>query len=203
MTLQVLHRPPSGSPALVLNADYRPLSYYPLSLWPWQDVIKAVFLERVDVVSTYDQVVRSPSFEMRAAQRRGAEDPMWPRTGPPPSPASTCSCATAFTCQYCRSGDDLTFDHIDPRSQRRPHHLGPTSSPPAPPATFAKGGRTPREAGMVPGIARPAAPPSYELQEHGRRFPPNHLHEELARLPLLGHRTGGMMAGLKARQGRP
>ncbi len=24
-------------PALVLNADYRPLSYYPLSLWPWQE----------------------------------------------------------------------------------------------------------------------------------------------------------------------
>ena len=24
-------------PALVLNADYRPLSYYPLSLWCWQD----------------------------------------------------------------------------------------------------------------------------------------------------------------------
>ena len=22
-------------PALVLNADYRPLSYYPLSIWPW------------------------------------------------------------------------------------------------------------------------------------------------------------------------
>ena len=30
-------------PALVLNADYRPLSYYPLSLWSWQDAIKAVF----------------------------------------------------------------------------------------------------------------------------------------------------------------
>ena len=26
-------------PALVLNADYRPLSYYPLSLWPWQDAV--------------------------------------------------------------------------------------------------------------------------------------------------------------------
>jgi len=24
-------------PALVLNADYRPLSYLPLSLWRWQD----------------------------------------------------------------------------------------------------------------------------------------------------------------------
>ena len=33
-------------PALVLNADYRPLSYYPLSLWSWQDAIKSVFLDR-------------------------------------------------------------------------------------------------------------------------------------------------------------
>ena len=55
--MQVLSRPPSGWPALVLNADYRPLSYYPLSLWPWQEVIKAVFLDRVDVIATYDQVV--------------------------------------------------------------------------------------------------------------------------------------------------
>ena len=38
-------------PALVLNADYTPLSYYPLSLWPWQTAIKAVFLERVDIVA--------------------------------------------------------------------------------------------------------------------------------------------------------
>ena len=63
--MQVLSHAPSGWPCLVLNADYRPLSYYPLSLWPWQDVIKAVFLDRVDVVSTYDQVVHSPSFAMQ------------------------------------------------------------------------------------------------------------------------------------------
>ena len=31
-------------PALVLNADFRPLSYFPLSLWAWQDAIKAVFM---------------------------------------------------------------------------------------------------------------------------------------------------------------
>ncbi len=40
-----------GNPTLVLNADYRPLSYYPLSLWAWQDTIKAVFLDRVNIVS--------------------------------------------------------------------------------------------------------------------------------------------------------
>jgi hypothetical protein len=56
---------PDSCPALVLNADYRPLSYYPLSLWSWQDAIKAVFLDRVNIVSSYETYVRSPSFEMR------------------------------------------------------------------------------------------------------------------------------------------
>ena len=49
-------------PALVLNADYRPLSYYPLSLWSWQDSIKSVFLDRVSIVNYYDRTVRSPFF---------------------------------------------------------------------------------------------------------------------------------------------
>ena len=52
-------------PALVLNADYRPLSYYPLSLWSWQDSVKSVFLDRVTIVNNYDRIIRSPSFSMR------------------------------------------------------------------------------------------------------------------------------------------
>mgnify|MGYP003350766202 CR=1 FL=1 len=48
-------------PALVLNADFRPLSYFPLSLWSWQEAIKAVFLGRVQVVQEYEHIVRSPS----------------------------------------------------------------------------------------------------------------------------------------------
>ena len=51
---------PESCPALVLNADFRPLSYYPLSLWSWQDTLKAVFLDRVNIVSEYDTVVHSP-----------------------------------------------------------------------------------------------------------------------------------------------
>ena len=38
-------------PVLVLNADFRPLSYFPLSTWTWQDAVKAVFLDRVSVLS--------------------------------------------------------------------------------------------------------------------------------------------------------
>ena len=52
----------SFSPTLVLNADYQPLRYFPLSLWSWQDAIKAVFLNRVNIVSEYDEIVRSPGF---------------------------------------------------------------------------------------------------------------------------------------------
>ena len=56
---------PDGLPALVLNADYRPLSYYPLSLWSWQDAIKAVFLDRVHIVAEYEHFVSSPTFSMK------------------------------------------------------------------------------------------------------------------------------------------
>ena len=55
---------PGGFPCLILNADYQPLSYYPLSVWSWQDAVKAVFLDRVQVVDNYDRSVCSASFEM-------------------------------------------------------------------------------------------------------------------------------------------
>jgi 5-methylcytosine-specific restriction endonuclease McrA len=172
--MHVLKSPPSGAPALVLNADFRPLSYYPLSLWPWQDVIKAVFLDRVDVVSTYDQVVHSPSFEMRlpsvvALKNYVAQD------RPPAFTRFNLFLRDAFSCQYCGSGDDLTFDHVTPRSRG-----GRTSweniVTACAPCNLRKGGRTPKEAQMIPykAVRRPSM---YELQDLGRRFPPNHLHE--------------------------
>ena len=54
-----------GNPALVLNADFRPLNYYPLSLCSWQDAIKYVFLERVSVIESYDQEVHSPTITFK------------------------------------------------------------------------------------------------------------------------------------------
>ena len=52
--------PLDNCPALVLNADFRPLSYFPLSLWCWQDAVKAVFLDRVNIVDHYDYYVAAP-----------------------------------------------------------------------------------------------------------------------------------------------
>ena len=51
-------------PALVLNADFRPLSLFPLSLLPWQDAVTAVFKDHVCVVAEYDKWVASPSMKI-------------------------------------------------------------------------------------------------------------------------------------------
>jgi hypothetical protein len=54
---------PGTFPALVLNADFRPLSYYPLSLWAGG--AKAVFLDRVNIVSN----TGAPPSSSRSAER--------------------------------------------------------------------------------------------------------------------------------------
>ena len=32
----------AANPALVLNADFQPLSYFPLSLFNWEDAVKEI-----------------------------------------------------------------------------------------------------------------------------------------------------------------
>ena len=50
---------------LVLNADYSPLSYVPLSLWSWQDTVRAVLRGSANVVAEYeDFMIRSPSLQL-------------------------------------------------------------------------------------------------------------------------------------------
>ena len=44
------------------------------------------------------------------------------------------------------------------------------------PCNLRKGSKLPRECHMLP-LHTPRQPTSWELQENGRAFPPNHLHE--------------------------
>jgi 5-methylcytosine-specific restriction endonuclease McrA len=172
--MQVVSRPPSGAPALVLNADFRPLSYYPLSLWPWQETIKAVFLGRVDVVSNYETLIRSPTFEMRLPSVVSLKSYV-AQDRPPAFTRFNLFLRDAFTCQYCGSAEDLTFDHVTPRS-RGGRTTWENIVTACARCNLTKGGRTPREAAMHPQHF-PRRPTMYELQDRGRRFPPNHLHE--------------------------
>ena len=52
-------------PALVLNANYQPLRMLPLSIWSWQDTVKAVLSGKAVVVDIYpDLYVRAVGFDM-------------------------------------------------------------------------------------------------------------------------------------------
>lgn len=159
-------------PALLLNADYRPMSYYPLSTLPWQTSIKLKVEDVVDVVAEYDDVVRSPSTEMRipsvVALRNYIKQPHHVAFT-----RFNVFLRDRFRCQYCGErfkAQDLTFDHVLPRcdgglttwdnivaacftcnAQKDYHHRKP--------------------------IRWPVKPTAGELARAQREFPPKHLHE--------------------------
>ena len=164
----------SDCPALVLNADYTPLSYYPLSVWPWQTAIKAVVLERVDVIEAYKREVHSPSWSMPIPSVIALRSFVKPSQFPAFTRFNL-FLRDSFTCQYCGSPSNLTFDHVIPR------RLGGKTSweniaTACAPCNMRKGGRTPEQARMSIAV-RPIRPTHWQLQERGRAFPPNYLHE--------------------------
>jgi 5-methylcytosine-specific restriction endonuclease McrA len=170
-------RVPENCPALVLNADHRPLSYFPLSLWSWQDAIKAVFLERVNILAEYDRVVRSPSFEMKLPSVVSLKSYVTPARNPAFTRFNL-FLRDRFECQYCGDAEDLTFDHVIPRS-RGGRTTWDNVVTACAPCNLLKGGRLPHQPSAC--IRASPAPPSVnELRNNGRKFPPNYLHESWA-----------------------
>ena len=165
---------PEACPALILNADYRPLSYYPLSLWAWQDAVKAVFMDRVNIISEYERVVHSPSFQMRLPSVVSLKTYVKPARYPAFTRFNV-FLRDRFSCQYCGDQDELTFDHLIPRSrggQTTWENVVAACSV----CNLRKGGKLPAEAHMWP-AQKPFRPSVYQLHNNGRLFPPNYLHE--------------------------
>ncbi|MBL8563836.1 MAG: HNH endonuclease [Gemmobacter sp.] len=170
-------REPAGLkhyPALVLNADFRPLSWYPLSLWPWQEAIKAVCLDRVQILAEYDAVVRSQKSEFRIPSVVVLKEFVKPQKRVAFTRFNL-FLRDEFCCQYCGAKGDLTFDHVLPRSKG-----GVTSwenvVAACSPCNLKKANKTLKQVGMV--LKKPPRAPSPdEMHSHGRRFPPNHLHD--------------------------
>ena len=165
---------PEAHPALVLNADFRPLSYYPLSLWGWQDAVKAVFLDRVNIVSEYELAVHSPSFEMKLPSVVSLKSYVKPALYPAFTRFNL-FLRDRFICQYCGKKDELTFDHLIPRA-RGGMTLWDNVVAACAPCNLKKGGKMPGEAKMWP-AQKPYRPTVHELNKNGRAFPPNYLHE--------------------------
>ena len=161
-------------PALVLNADYRPLSYYPLSLWCWQDAVKAAYMDRVYIVAEYDHYVHSPTVRFRIPSVVVLKDYVKPQKRVAFTRFNL-FLRDHFSCQYCGSKGDLTFDHVVPRASG-----GVTSWQNVVAAcsrcNLKKGSKSLKRAGMS--LARkPRCPEAEELRNAGRNFQPNYLHE--------------------------
>ncbi len=164
-------------PSLVLNADYRPLSYFPLSLCAWQDSVKAVFLDRVAILNEYDRVVRSPSYEMRLPSVIALKDYVHLDRRPAFTRFNV-FLRDRFQCQYCADSlpaELLTFDHVLPRS-RGGRTTWDNVITACQDCNLEKGNRTPGQSGMLP-LCPGKQPSTHELQKNGRAFPPNFLHE--------------------------
>lgn len=168
----------NSCPALVLNADYQPLSYFPLSTWSWKNALKAVFLERVNVVSVYNQKVNSPSTSIMLPSVISLKDYV-----PLPAKAAftrfNVFLRDKFTCQYCSKiskAEELTFDHVIPRSKggKTEWENVVTSCRSC---NTVKGNKSLKKLGINLN-KNPEVPSNYELKEIGRQYPPNYLHEE-------------------------
>ena len=164
-------------PALVLNADFRPLNYFPLSLWPWQDSIKAVFLDRVNVISEYENLVHSPTIEMKLPSVVSLKDYIH-ISQKPAFTRFNVFLRDKFSCQYCGKvfrTQELTFDHVVPKSMG-----GRTTWTNVVTAcgqcNRQKGNKSIQESGMKL-LKKPILPNNHYLQRAGREFPPNYLHE--------------------------
>ena len=161
-------------PALVLNADYRPLSYYPLSLWCWQDAIKSVFLDRVSIVSNYERIVRSPSFQMNLPSVIALKNFVKHKRNPNFTRFNV-FLRDRFTCQYCADKKDLTFDHLIPKSKGGETNWENVVTA-CSTCNVKKGGRIYEKSGMLL-LRKPFSPTIEDLHNSGRNFPPSFLHE--------------------------
>ena len=164
-------------PALVLNADFRPLSYYPLSLCSWQDAIKAVFLERVSVIENYEHEVHSPNLTFKLPSVIALKDYVTPQRRPAFTRFNVLL-RDNFTCQYCTNrypANELTFDHLVPKCLNGKTTWENVVS--ACTSCNLKKGRKLIHNTDMKLFKKPLRPSSIQLQNNGRNFPPNFLHE--------------------------
>lgn len=114
-----LPRDPTTLRSLVLNADFRPLSTWPLSLISAQDAVSAIWRDRASVVEEWDGAFfRSPSISI-AVPKVVALREYAPISGEPKFCRRSVLLRDRFCCQFCGKrfeSHELTFDHVRPRA---------------------------------------------------------------------------------------
>jgi 5-methylcytosine-specific restriction endonuclease McrA len=160
-----------GLRTLVLNADYQPLSWAPLSAWTWQQALVAVMQDRVTQVETYDDVLihtARQTFEVPAVVVLKE----YKKRKHVPFTRYNVFLRDEFRCQYCGAklpANELTFDHVIPRSRSGQSSWENIVSA-CGPDNMKKANRTPSEAHMKL-LRAPYRPTPQDLDRIARKMP--------------------------------
>ena len=96
------------------------MSLLPLSLWCWQDAVKAIFQGKVTVVDTYPDVfIRAVNIDMPLPSVIALNEYVPKKDQTPAFTRRNVFLRDGYRCQYCNQyfrTNDLTLDHFVPRS---------------------------------------------------------------------------------------
>jgi 5-methylcytosine-specific restriction endonuclease McrA len=176
---------PGSYRTLVLNADARPLSTFPLSIVSAQDAISAIWRARATVVENWaDAFFRSPSTSIAIPKVMMLRE-YAPISGEPKFCRRSILLRDKFRCQYCGEAfpsPELTYDHVIPRSRG-----GKTEWTNIVTACLKcnadKANKLPnysgrKAAGQVRPLKEPRRPTTAQLLRAGLEFLPNDIRED-------------------------
>lgn len=109
------------SNTLILNADAQPMGFVPLSTLKWQDAVKLMYQERVDVIAEYENwQVHSPSLTMGVPAIMLMHE-YKNVTRALKFSSKNIKLRDDYKCQYCGIDHQdehnlLTMDHVIPRA---------------------------------------------------------------------------------------
>ena len=136
-------------------------NYEPISIIGWQKAIRMLALEKVEVVETTNNEIKSPSQSIKLPSILRLIYPFKKRRAIIKFNKQNLFARDNFKCQYCKKSfkfGQLTYDHVIPRSRG-----GKTNWTNIVTACQAcngkKGSRTPEEAGMA--LRAAPRPPSW------------------------------------------
>ena len=176
-------------PALVLNADYQPLRMLPLSIWSWQDTVKAVLGGKAIVVDIYPNVyIRAVNINMPVPSVIALRDYAPTGKARPAFTRRNVFLRDGYRCQYCLGlfrTSDLSLDHVEPRclGGRLTWENAATCCKRC---NGRKGSLRPAELHRV-GMelkSKPRCPTLFELAAEAQKFVPRRVHPTWA--PYLG-----------------
>lgn len=105
---------------LLLNANGSPLSVTPLSTLTWQESIKLIWLDKINVLEWHDEwEVHSVNHTLQVPSVVSVKEYV-PQTGTVNFTRNNIFIRDKWSCQYCHTqfkNSELTLDHVIPKSK--------------------------------------------------------------------------------------